>query len=86
MVEIEGAAEMSNEAKGKVIVGDFWTAGDLPVERVRANAEEKCEKLLCIGKDKNGKAFYSSSFSDGAEMLWMIEQFKARLLSGKFGT
>jgi hypothetical protein len=77
---------MDNEAKSNIIVGDFWTAGDLPVDIVRANAEEKCEKLLCIGKDKSGKAFYSCSFSDGAEMLWMIEQFKTKLLSGKFGT
>lgn len=80
-----GESAMSEEApKSNLIVVDFNTQGDVPVERVREAAGDSCEKLLCIGIDKNGDSYYASSFSDGHQMLWMIEQFKAKLLSGKF--
>ena len=75
---------MSQKEESNVIHVDFWTSQDVPVERVRESAESECEKLLCIGIDKNGNPYYATSFSDGQEMLWMIERFKAKLLSGKF--
>jgi len=70
--------------EGNLLIGDFHTRNDIPVERVRQAAEEVCEKILIIGIDKNGKPYYSASFADGKQMLWMIEQFKHKLLSGKF--
>jgi hypothetical protein len=77
-------SEKENQAETNVLHPAFNTKGDIPVENVRACAEKTCEKLLCIGIDKDGRAFYSASFADGEKMLWMIEQFKAKLLSGKF--
>jgi hypothetical protein len=67
-----------------LIIGDFLTQGDLSVRRVRKAAKKSCEKLLCIGVDKRGRPYYASSFADAHQMLWMIERFKAKLLSGKF--
>lgn len=75
---------MGEEKKTNLIVGEFNTKGDVPIDRVREAAEETCEKLLCIGIDKEGESYYSSSFGSDEELLWMIEEFKAKLLSGKF--
>lgn len=75
---------MSEEAKSNVILVDFHTSQPVPVERVREAAEDCCEKLLCLGIDKEGNPYYASSFTDGQEMLWLIERFKQKLLSGKF--
>lgn len=75
---------MSEETNTNVVFGDFNTTLDVPVERVREAAENSCEKLLCIGIDKEGKPYYASSFTDSHELLWMIERFKAKLLAGKF--
>ncbi len=70
---------------GNVLRPDFWTTQDVHVSNVREAAVEACpEKLLCIGIDKDGDPYYAASFSNGHELLWMVEQFKHKLLSGKF--
>lgn len=66
--------------KSNVVIGPFNTRLDIPVERIRKVAQKNCERLLCIGLTKEGKPYYSSSFADATEMLWMIERFKLNLL------
>lgn len=75
---------MRKKQKSNVILVDFATTQPIPAERVREAAEETCEKLLCIGIDKDGDPYYASSFADEQEMLWLIERFKQKLLLGKF--
>lgn len=69
---------------GKLLKPDFYTQGEIPVGRVRKAAKKNCEKLLCIGVDKKGEPYYAASCADGGELLWMVEQFKRKLLNGDF--
>jgi hypothetical protein len=60
------------------------TTLDIPVKRVKAGARKNCEKCIVIGVDKNGKPYYASSVADQKEVLWMLEGFKHKLLTGDF--
>ena len=75
---------MPKKNKSNVLMPDFHTKGNVPVPDVRKYAEESCEKLICIGIDKDGNDYFSSSFADGGDMLWLIEKFKFKLLRGDF--
>lgn len=69
---------------GKLLKPDFYTSQPIPAAPVRRAAKKTCEKLLCIGVDKKGQPYYASNIADGGELLWMIEEFKRKLMSGEF--
>jgi hypothetical protein len=55
---------------------------DLPAERVLEAAKEHLEHVVLMGWDKEGKLYFASTFSDGGDVLWIVEQCKRNLLSG----
>jgi hypothetical protein len=44
-------------------------------------AKEKLSSVIIIGYDKDGEEFFSSSVSDGADVVWLLEMTKLNLLS-----
>jgi hypothetical protein len=56
------------------------TADDV-LDRAR---EHGMTDAIVIGWGADGEAAYFSTTADGAVLLWLIEKFKHRLLSGDF--
>jgi hypothetical protein len=62
---------------------------DLPVitklnldpERVLAAAQGKLESVVIVGYTKDGDEYFASSIADGADVVWMLERAKIKLLS-----
>lgn len=58
------------------------TRHDIPVERVLDMA--RGEGLRCavvIGYDSEGDEYFASSMADGADVLWLLERLKLKLLT-----
>ena len=53
---------------------------DLPVDRVLESAKEALEGVVIIGYDKDGEHYFASTYSDGGDVLWLLEQCKKALL------
>lgn len=54
---------------------------DLPADRVLESAIGKMEGVVLMGYDKDGSHYFASTFADGGEVLWLLEQCKKRLLA-----
>ena len=65
---------------GKVIPLGNVTRLDLPVDKVLEAAKESLEGVVLIGYDKDGELYFASTFADGAEVLWLMENCKKKLL------
>lgn len=55
---------------------------DLPVDRVLEMAKGEVEGggVVVLGWDKDGEMYFSSSFADGGDVLWLMEKAKLALL------
>lgn len=56
------------------------TSLDLDADLTLKNLEGKLEGFVLAGYDKDGNEFFSSTYADGADALWLIERFKKALL------
>lgn len=65
---------------GKVVDLPVITTLDLNPDRVLANLDGKLKGFVIAGYDHNGDMFFSSTYADGGEILWLIEQLKKTLL------
>lgn len=63
-----------------VIQMQINTTQDIPVSKV-LDAARDAEEVLVIASTENRLTFYSST-GDSYKLLWMAEQFKAKLLQG----
>lgn len=60
---------------------DIVTRLDIPAERVLRRAiKAEIDKVVVLGWDQNGEAYFASSIADGAEVLWLLELCKKQLL------
>ena len=60
---------------------------DLPPELVLDGAREAGLKAVVIlGYDKDGDEYMASSLADGADVMWLMERLKQRLLGSPGGT
>lgn len=65
----------------EIITLDVITKLDIPVERVIDGAKKAdLETAVVIGWDKDGEFYFASNKADGADVLWLLEQAKKRLL------
>lgn len=65
----------------EIITLDLITKLDIPVERVIDGAKKAdLETAVVIGWDKDGEFYFASNKADGADVLWLLEQAKKRLL------
>lgn len=65
---------------GNVIPLGGVTRLDLPVDRVLEGAKGKLDGIVILGWDKEGYRYFASSYADGGEVLWLLEQCKLELL------
>ena len=65
---------------GDVIFLDNETRLDIPADRVIEAAVGELEKAIVIGWDKEGGFYIASSVANGAEVLWLLEKAKQRLM------
>lgn len=58
------------------------TTHDIPADKMIDSAKDQDLKgVVVIGWDKDGEFYFASSFADGGDALWLIEQAKLALLS-----
>jgi hypothetical protein len=53
---------------------------DLDPDRVLAKAIGAVDSVIVIGYDKDGDLYIATSYADGGDMLWALEQTKKKLL------
>ena len=63
-----------------VVVLDCITRLNIPPDRVLEMAINKLEGVVLIGYDKEGREYFSSSYADGGDTLWLLERCKMNLL------
>ena len=64
----------------KVIPLGCITKLDLPVDRVLESAKDKLEGVVLLGYDKEGGYYFASTYADGGDVLWLLENCKKQLL------
>jgi hypothetical protein len=65
---------------GKVIPLGGVTKLDLPVDKVLEAAKGELEGAVVMGYTKEGEIYFASTYADGGEVLWLLEQCKKQLL------
>lgn len=65
---------------GEVVNLGCVTRLDLPPDRILESAIDKLESVVIIGYDKDGQEYFASSIADGAEVVWLMERSKKKLL------
>ncbi len=64
-----------------VIEPSFITKLDIPAERVLRKAQgSDLTTAVVIGWEADGDFYFASSAADGAEVLWLLEVAKKKLL------
>jgi hypothetical protein len=56
------------------------TSLDIDPERVLAKAKGQLQAVIVIGYDGDGELYVATSYADGGDMLWAIDQAKKKLL------
>lgn len=70
------------ERTGQVIRFRGITRHDLPTEDVLDGAKAQDLKVaVVLGYDLEGEEYFASSIADGADVLWLLERLKLRLLT-----
>ena len=64
----------------KIIDFTGITSLDLDPERVLAKAQGQLQSVVVIGYDQDGDLYVATSYADGGDMLWALEQAKRKLL------
>lgn len=64
----------------RVIPLGLVTRLDLPVERVLEEAKAQMRDVVLMGWNNDGELYFASTFSDGGEVMWLLELCKKRLL------
>ena len=55
---------------------------DLPVERILNGIDaNELDSIVVLGWDKEGQFYFASSLADGAEVNWLLDKGKQKLLS-----
>jgi len=65
---------------GNVVPFPVVTRLDLPADRIITAAQGNLEDVVIVGWDLNGDFYFGSSKADGAEVLWLLEIAKKKLL------
>lgn len=53
-------------------------------DAILKKATGELKTVLLIGYDADGNFYARSSICDGGELLWLVETFRHKLLSGEF--
>lgn len=66
---------------GDVVLLSVSTSLDLNADQTLENLAGKLQGFVLAGYDKDGKEFFSSTYGNGGESLWLLERCKIALLS-----
>ena len=66
---------------GDVVILPVVTTLDLDADRTLESLVGKLDGFILAGYDKEGREFFSSTYADGGDALWVLERCKAALLS-----
>ena len=66
--------------KSNVIPLGCITKLDLPVDRVLEAAKGKMNGVVLLGYDNNNEFYFASTYADGGDVLWLLENAKKQLL------
>ncbi len=65
-----------------VVVLPVITSLDIPPERVLNGAlNADLDRVVVMGYDKEGNEYFASSIADGADVVWLAERMKLKLLT-----
>lgn len=64
-----------------VVTLPVLTRLDLDADRTLENLIGRLEGFVLAGYDKDGNEFFSSTYADGGDALWLLERCKQCLLS-----
>lgn len=68
-----------------VIQGHFYTRLDIDPNKVLDGAKDKLSNVLVIGYEKDSdEIYFAASTSKTAELIFMLEKFKFKVLRGDF--
>lgn len=57
------------------------TLRELPVSQILEQAAEAdLGAIVVLGLDKDGEEYFAGSFSDGADVVWLMERAKLKLM------
>lgn len=65
----------------KIVEFTGVTQLDIDPEKVLNRALNKLEGVIVIGYEKDGEEYFASSYSDGGDILWLLERAKLKLMS-----
>lgn len=68
------------DEKDNVITLNNITSLDIPAERVLREAIPELKDAVVIGFDNEGEFYFASSKADGANVLWLLEVAKKKLI------
>lgn len=66
---------------GNVVTLPVVTRLNLNADRTLENLHGKLEGFVIAGYDTEGIEFFSSTYADGGDALWLLERCKIALLS-----
>jgi hypothetical protein len=67
-----------------VVLGGI-TKLDIPPERILSAAlEAELSEVVIMGRDQEGNEYFASSIADGADVIWLAERMKLKLISGEY--
>lgn len=66
--------------KDNVVTLPVVTRLNLDADRTLENLQGRLEGFVLAGYDKDGNEFFSSTYADGGDALWLVERFKKALL------
>ena len=56
------------------------TTLDIPADRVIEATMGKLKRVVILGYDNDGEEYFASSIADGADVVWLMERMKKKLL------
>ena len=65
----------------KVIPLGMVTRLDLPVDQILERAKDQLQSVVIMGWDNEGQEYFASTIADGADVLWLMEKLKLKLLT-----
>lgn len=74
-----------DDEKGNVVTLGGPTRLNIPPERVLSAAlSADLSEVVILGRDQDGDEYFASSIADGADVVWLAERLKLKLISGEY--
>lgn len=72
---------MSEDRPDNLRLFPLITDKDIDPDVMLRLADGKLQGVVILGVDKNGDEFFSSSYADGGDVLWLLERARIDLMT-----